>query len=40
MNATGNIYFADVKEVKELIKKSVGYAEVHALKTALHEAVN
>ena len=34
MNATGNVYAADVNQVKELMKK------VHALKTAIHETIN
>ena len=40
MNATGNVYKADVEEVKKLMKQVWDTQKIHALKTALHEAVN
>ncbi len=39
MNATGNVYKADVGGSEKADETGVGYTESHALKTALHEAV-
>ena len=40
MNATGNVYKADVNEVKELMKQVWQSTKIHAIQATVHKAVN
>ncbi len=40
MNATGNVYEADVKEVKELMQKAMAYTNIHAITATVSKAVD